>query len=181
MLVIISFIVCSWLTGVYSATVCTPNQCVNGTVDIGNSLGALLGNSQTLLLPGQYSSTSPSQVVSSVLSSSLTLPPYLSSSSNTLPLTIQVQPGLAVFPSPLYHGSPSFISLNTTDGNITVPSGDLKAGSVLLSQNAFAVFGGSNNRPLILWDTLPDLSQLPLGSLDSNGGSVTLLDVESSE
>ncbi|EGN96298.1 hypothetical protein SERLA73DRAFT_94428 [Serpula lacrymans var. lacrymans S7.3] len=97
-----------------------------------------------------------------------------SGSSVTLPLTVQLQPGLAIYPQTLYSGQGSFSSLPTEP--VVNASVSLSASSLAISSDVWvAVSAGSNSR-VILWDSVPDVSQLP----PSSSGSLALLDMQSS-
>ena len=130
------------------------------------------------LLPGQYSASSSPQVLhdsltspSAILSSSSG---YTNSSALSLPLNLALQPGLAIFSGPLYSGRSSFTALSTTiTGNSTTP---LTAQSLTLSSAVWAAMNSSNNSPFIVWESIPDISQLPA----SNLGSLSLTQLQSS-
>ena len=130
------------------------------------------------LLPGQYSaSTSPQVLHDSLTSSSAILSPssgYTNSTTLSLPLNLALQPGLAIFSGPLYSGQSSFTALSTTPaGN---PSTPLAAHSLTLSSAVWAALNSSNNNPFIVWESIPDVSQLPA----SNQGSLSLTELQSS-
>ena len=130
-----------------------------------------------LLLPGQYTTSTNPQLLHSLLtSSSASLNPspgFQDSSSVSLPLNVALQPGLAVYPQPLYAGQAAFARLPSTPP--TNASQPLSAGSIAISSNVWAsVTAGSNNR-VILWDSIPDIAQLPT----SSAGSLSLLGIES--
>ncbi|KAF8553773.1 growth factor receptor domain-containing protein [Imleria badia] len=95
-----------------------------------------------------------------------------SKSSVSLPLTVQLQPGIAVYPQAFYSGQGSYTGLPTSPiTNATT----LDASSLALSGNVWAeVSAGTNNR-VILWNSIPDLSQLP----QSASGSLSLLNLQS--
>ena len=130
------------------------------------------------LLPGQYSTSSSPQVLhDSLTSPSATLSSssgYTNSTALSLPLNLALQPGLAIFSGPLYSGQSSFTALSTTPaGNPNTP---LAAQSLTLSSAVWAALNSSNNNPFIVWDSIPDVSQLPA----SNLGSLSLTQLQSS-
>lgn len=112
-------------------------------------------------------------------SSSATLfpsPGFANSSASvsvSLPLTVQLQPGLATYPQARYSGNASFKALPSTAGNISTP---LNAGSLAISNNVWAAVSTGNNNRVILWSSVPDVAQLPT----SASGSLSLLALESS-
>ena len=95
-------------------------------------------------------------------SSSATLslsPGFNSSSVNPLPLNIALQPGIAIYSNPLFGGQAAFSHLPSSPINGSIP---LPASSFALSDNVWvALTSASSSHPVILWDTVPDISQLP--------------------
>jgi hypothetical protein len=143
---------------------------------VGAKLSASGAPTSLLLLPGQYTSTTNPELLHSLLtSSSASLAPSSgfgnSTSKISLPLNVELQPGLAVFPQSLYSGESSFSQL-TPASNSSKP---LSAGSLALSANVWAAINSSSNR-IILWDSVPDTSQLPSGSQSS----FSILEIQSS-
>jgi hypothetical protein len=131
-----------------------------------------------LLLPGEYSaSTNPEILHDSLTSSSATLsssPGFTNSTTVSLPLNLVLQPGLAIFSGSLYSGQSAFTGLPTTPlGNTSTP---LTAQSLTLSSSVWAALNSGNNDRLIIWEAIPDVSQLPA----SNLGSLSLTDIQSS-
>ncbi|KIL62256.1 hypothetical protein M378DRAFT_81478, partial [Amanita muscaria Koide BX008] len=128
------------------------------------------------LLPGQYTSTASPQILHDVLTaSSSSLSPsagFNVSSSVTLPLNLQLQPGLATFTETLYSGRTAFAGLPSSPvGNTSTP---LNAGSITLSPGVWAAVKAGTNR-FVLWDSIPDLSQLPISATTA----LSLSDLES--
>ena len=91
-------------------------------------------------------------------------------------MNVALQPGLAVYPQALYSGQAQFAALpnSTVSGNSSTP---LSAGALAMSSNIWvAVTTGGSNR-IILWDSVPDVSQLPeiasmsLSAIESNACS----------
>lgn len=128
------------------------------------------------LLPGVYTSTTSPQLLHDALTSSqasLTSSPGFSNSSLSLPLNLELQAGLSVYSNSLYSGESTFQPLPSTPlANASVP---LTSKSLALSSNVWIAANANNNR-VIIWDAVPDVSQLP----PSNQGSLSLLDVQSS-
>ena len=155
--------------------------CYNSTHSLIDLVGANLtasGATTIHLLPGQYSATSSPQVLhDSLTSPSATLSSssgYTNSTTLSLPLNLALQPGMAFFSGPLYSGQSSFTALSTIlSGN---PSTPLAAKSLTLSSAVWAALNSSNNNPFIVWDSIPDVSQLPA----SNLGSLSLTELQSS-
>ncbi|KII89391.1 hypothetical protein PLICRDRAFT_53827 [Plicaturopsis crispa FD-325 SS-3] len=162
------------------AVVCVAGQCLQGlsNTTIGATLSAPGASTSLLLLPGQYqSSTSPQLLHDTLTASGASLSPsagFSNTTSVSLPLNVALQPGLSIYQNALYSGQASFSQLPSTPaGNNSTP---LSAGSLALASNVWAaVNAGSNNR-VILWNSVPDISQLP----SSNAGSLSLLDMQSS-
>ncbi|KIJ32416.1 hypothetical protein M422DRAFT_35819 [Sphaerobolus stellatus SS14] len=166
-----------------STIVCVAGQCLQGTVN--TTLGGTLSvppNPSILLLPGQYTSASQPDLLHEALStsqSSLSLSPGFSNSSSSqtvtpsLPLTIAVQPGLLSFPERLYQGAPSYTVLPSNRSSLSSTS--ITPGSFLPAPNTWAAFTSSASR-LIIWDAIPDFSQLPPASISN---SFVLSDIQS--
>jgi hypothetical protein len=157
--------------------------CVVGHTDALPSVGTVLSSpnvaSNVLLLPGQYTSTTNPQLLHQLLTTSSTSSapaPGFNLSTVSLPFNVALQPGLAVYPQALYSGQAQFAGLPNTpvSGNTSVP---LSAGALAMSSNIWiAVTTGGTNR-MILWDSVPDVSQLPgvaslsLSAIESNACS----------
>ncbi|KAL4254394.1 hypothetical protein ABKN59_003636 [Abortiporus biennis] len=164
--------------------VCVAGQCLQGYTNIttGASLSIPGAATAIQLLPGQYDSSTNPQLLHSFLTSSqasLSLSPGFSnsnSSSLSLPLNLALQPGLAVYQKANFSGSAAFTPLPQTNGSLSTTSSS--AGSLMIASNVWAAVsssGGSNNR-LILWDSIPDLSQLPTSA---SASSLSILDIQS--
>ncbi|TFY64234.1 hypothetical protein EVJ58_g2762 [Rhodofomes roseus] len=163
------------------SVVCVAGQCLEGYTNI--TLGATLsasGYSTSLqLLPGEYTSTTNPELLHELLTSSSAA---LSASdgfsvnkSVSLPFDISLQPGVAVYSGANYSGDASFNALPT---NVSTNSTKhLSAGSLALASDVWmSVSGASSNDRIVLWSSVPDVSQLPSSSL---GNSLTLLDIQS--
>ncbi len=149
--------------------------------------GAVLSSSDTptnvRLLPGQYTSSTNPQLLHVLLSSSsaeLALAPGFAnanSSSFSLPLNLALEAGIALYPGLNYSGTSVFTALPTN--NASRDSTSTSAGSLIVSDSIWAAVasGPSSTDRLILWDSIPDLSQLPSGSSLS---SISILDMQSS-
>jgi len=127
------------------------------------------------LLPGQYTSTTNPQLLHNLLTSpSSTLvgsAGFRSASLSALPLNLQLEPGVAVYSQSLYSGQALFAKLPESPvSNTSIP---LSANSIAIAPNVWIAVSNNNNR-LILWDSVPDTSQLP------SRGSLSLLDIQSS-
>jgi hypothetical protein len=143
---------------------------------VGTKLSAP-GLSSVQLLPGQYTSTTNPQLLHNLLtSSSASLSPspgFQNSSAVTLPLNVALQSGLAVYSQSLYSGESSFVSLPTVpSSNSSTP---LSAGSLVLSSNVWMAVSSGNNR-VVIWDSIPDMTQLPSSSSQS---AISFLDIQS--
>ncbi|KAL0580351.1 hypothetical protein V5O48_001688 [Marasmius crinis-equi] len=163
-----------------SSVVCIAGQCLQGfsNTTIGTSISAPGAQANVLLLPGQYTATTNPQLLHDLLtSSSSSLSPSSgfenSSSSRNLPLNIALSPGLAIYSEALYGGNPGFTSLPTAPiGNSSTP---ITANSLSLSSNVWVALNiGSQSQRVVVWDSVPDVAQLPIS------GSLSLLDMQSS-
>lgn len=129
------------------------------------------------LLPGQYASNTNPQLLHDMLtSSSASLSPSPGfNASLSLPINLALEPGLAIYAEALYSGQSGFTSLPSTPSvNSSTP---LTAKSIALSSSVWiAANSGSSNQRVIIWDSVPDVNQLPLGS----SGSLSLVDIQSS-
>ena len=145
---------------------------LSNTVKVGAKLSASGESTSILLLPGQYTSTTNPQLLNSVLtSSSATLDGSNGFQSGfvSLPLNLQLEPGLAIYSESLYSGQSSFGQLPSSHMNTSTP---LSASSIAISSTVWVAVS-SNNQRIILWDSIPDVSQLP------SPGSLSLLDIQS--
>ena len=140
------------------------------------------------LLPGQYTSATNPELLHQILtSSSPSLVPSAgfenvsasafaqSKSSINLPLNVVMDPGIAIYAQQNYSGQGAFSSLpSSPSANTSIP---LTALSLALSSNVWAAvtLGPNSNERVILWDSVPDVTQLPFSS-----PSVALLDLQSS-
>jgi hypothetical protein len=128
------------------------------------------------LLPGQYTSTTNPQLHDLLISPSSTLvgsPGFQSASLSSLPLDLQLEPGLAIYSGSFYSGQASFAKLpDAPVANTSIP---LSASSIAIAPNVWVIVS-NNNRRLILWDSVPDTSQLPsAGSLHTDRYSIISL------
>ncbi|TFK45622.1 hypothetical protein OE88DRAFT_1784054 [Heliocybe sulcata] len=165
-----------------SATVvCVAGQCLEGfsNITIGTKLSASGLQTSLLLLPGQYTSTTNPQLLHNALTSSsasLSPSPGFNSSSASLPLNVALEPGVAIYSESLYSGQAGFSGLPTSPVGNSSSGTPLSAGSLALSSNVWAAISpGSSKDRIILWDSVPDVSQLPSNA----AGSLSLLDIES--
>ncbi|KAF4614422.1 hypothetical protein D9613_003335 [Agrocybe pediades] len=162
------------------SVVCVAGQCLQGlsNITIGSKLLADGAPASVQLLPGQYTSTTNPQLLHLLLTSpsaSLSSSPGFNSSSQvTLPLNIDLDPGLSIYSQSLYSGQAAFSPLPSSPiANSSVP---LTASSLALSNNVWAaVTSGSNQDRVILWNSVPDVSQLPSGA----SSSLSLVDLQS--
>lgn len=149
-------------------------------------MGAVLTSSSAayILLPGQYtSSVQPASLQQSLASatSSLTFTKGFSNSTTpttpTLPLNIALLPGLLNYPSDLYTGDPEFYPLPQSI-NAIFNSTSINRGSIVLAPNTVAAIEANNNgakNRVVLWDTVPYISQLPY----SMAGNLQVLSIQS--
>lgn len=179
--------------------VCVAGQCLQGYTNttrksleslldyeshvfvVGATLSAPGAETSLLLLPGQYTSTTDPELLHSILTTSgasITTSPGFStnSSSFSLPLNLALQPGVATYSNANYSGSATFTPLPSS-GSLN-GSTQVSAGGLAIASNVWAAvsFGGSSSR-VIIWDSAPDLSQLPSGTASN---TLSLLDIQSS-
>ncbi|CAL1703272.1 unnamed protein product [Somion occarium] len=166
------------------SVVCVAGQCLQGFTNatIGSTISVPGAAIAVQLLPGQYTSDTNPQLLHTLLtSSSATLsssPGFNNSTTVSLPLTIALQAGIAAYPNANYSGSPTFTQLPETNGSLSSTS--FSAGSLMLSSNAWAAISSSSSSTdrLIVWDSIPDLSQLP-PSTSASRSSLSILDIQS--
>jgi hypothetical protein len=145
---------------------------------VGATLSASGAPTSLLLLPGQYASSTGPQLLHSLLTSpsaSLTSSPGIQNLSSTpLPLNVALGPGLVAYSQALYSGNARFAPVpSVPPANASQP---LSATSVALSADVWVAVNTTSNGRLILWESIPDFTQLPSSSL----GPFSLLDIESS-
>ncbi|KAI0034975.1 insulin-like growth factor binding protein [Vararia minispora EC-137] len=146
-----------------SSVVCVAGQCLQGfsNATIGVTLTSPSLGTDVLLLPGQYSSSTNPQLLHDLLTSSSTrssASPGFNASITSLPLDITLQPGLAIYTESLYSGQVNFAPLPTTRSN---SSQSFSASSLSISDNTWiTVTSGSSRSRLVLWDSIPDVSQV---------------------
>jgi len=88
------------------------------------------------------------------------------------PLSVQLDPGVAVYSQSMYSGQGTFTKLPESPiGNLSL--GDISGVSIAISSNVSIAVSINNNR-FVLWDSIPDISQLP------STGPLALLSVQSS-
>ncbi|SJL04925.1 uncharacterized protein ARMOST_08296 [Armillaria ostoyae] len=159
------------------SVVCVAGQCLQGSSN--TTLGVTLSSSDesatVLLLPSQYASTTNPQLLHNMLTSkSASLSPspgFNSSASVDLPLDLALEIGMAIYSGSLYSGTAAFTSLPSSPASNS--STTLSAASLALSSSVWAAVDIGNER-VVLWDSIPDIGQLPLS------GSLSLLDLQSS-
>ncbi|KAJ7150260.1 hypothetical protein C8R46DRAFT_1358359 [Mycena filopes] len=165
-----------------SSIVCVAGQCLQGSSNttLGVSLSASDVSNSVLLLPGQYTATTDPQLVHDLLTSShATLIPnpgfgqffsiYPTSQRRSEPRSLPSTPILSILarpPSVLFRRFqyPTALALQ------------LSAESMALSSSIWVALSFGSNGRVIVWDSVPDTAQLPLGSV----GSMSLLDMQSS-
>ncbi len=131
------------------------------------------------MLPGQYTSTTNPQLLHNLLtSSSATLsrsPGFGSASLASLPLNLQLEPGLAIYSLRLYSGQAAFSQLPSAPVNST--STPLASSSIALSSNIWIAVtsNSSSSNRVVLWESVPDIAQLP-----TSISSLSLADIQSS-
>ncbi|KZT74043.1 hypothetical protein DAEQUDRAFT_807755 [Daedalea quercina L-15889] len=163
------------------SVVCVAGQCLEGytNITLGATLSASGSQTSLQLLPGEYTSTTNPELLHELLtSSSAALSASAGFSVNktvSLPLDIALQPGAAVYSGANYSGQASFNALPT---NVSTNSTKQLSGSslALASDVWMSVSGASSSDRIVLWSSVPDISQLPSSSL---GSSLALLDMQS--
>lgn len=150
---------------------------------MGSLLSAPGSPTSLLLLPGSYSSTTNPQLLHTLLTStSASLSssagfPNSTSEQMSLPLAVQLQPGIAAYTGANYTGSSAFVPLDASAGVNTSTS--VNAGSVVLSPNTFALLSSpASTTQLTIYDSIPDLAQLPSSS-SFTAGQLSVLALQS--
>ncbi|KAG6901430.1 hypothetical protein C0995_012105 [Termitomyces sp. Mi166 len=154
-----------------STVLCVPGLCLQGysnttNIQVGATILAPGIPTDVRLLPGQYASDSSPQLLHTVLttsSASLASSPGFNVSLKTLPLNLALEPGLAIFSDTLYSGQSGFSALPTNPNvNSSTP---LAAKSLGLPSDIWiSMTTGSSDERVVIWDSVPDISELPLGS-----------------
>ncbi|KAF8228601.1 hypothetical protein L208DRAFT_1453265 [Tricholoma matsutake] len=162
--------------------VCVAGQCLQGysNTTIGAKLSAAGAPTSIQLLPGQYSSSTNPQLLHDAITSSsasLSSSPGFENATTavSLPLNLALAPGLAIYSQKLYSGQAGFSQLPSAPiVNLSTP---LSANSLVIASSIWVAVGskGSNTR-VVLWDAVPDVSQLPSGA----ASGLNLLDMQSS-
>lgn len=166
-----------------TTSMCLSSICSNGHrihypfFIVGATLSAPGAPTSIHLLPGQYTSTTNPQLLHNLLtSSSATLsgsPGFQSASLSSLPINLQLEPGVAVYSQRLYSGQAAFSQLPSAP--LTNTSTPLAANAIALASNVWIAVTSSSSR-VILWESVPDVTQLP----SSASGSLSLVDIQSS-
>ncbi|RDB30292.1 Proprotein convertase subtilisin/kexin type 5 [Hypsizygus marmoreus] len=178
-LAVLTFYTLATLAQQTPTVLCVPGQCLQGysNTTIGAVLAAPSAATDIHLLPGQYASDTSPQFLHDLLtssSSSLSLSPGFNASTLPLPLNLALQPGLAIYANTLYSGQSAFTSLPSKP--ITNSSVPITGKALALSSSVWiATNSGSPSKRVIIWDSVPDISQLPLGS----AGSLSFVDIQS--
>ena len=147
------------------------------SLTVGAVLSASGAATDLHLLPGQYTSdTSPLLLHNLLTSASASLSPSsgFNGSLTNLPLNLALNPGIATFAGSLYAGQSGFTALPSSP--FTNSSTPLTARSLALASNIWiAITSGSSSKRLVIWDSIPDISQLP----GSSSNTLSLLDIQS--
>lgn len=164
-----------------TTTVCSPSSCVNTTAPLSSlpQLGGSSSNGSYLLLPGTYSHPLPSalQANSSAspapLSGLAPLANYsLSNSANPFYLLPTLQ-GVRLYADAYWAGADVGYSQGQTSANASV-----QAGSLVLSPASWVKMDVSGAGERVVWSSLADLADGPLGLSSKKG--FTVVDVQSS-
>lgn len=93
-------------------------------------------------------------------------------------MDLQLEPGVAVYEKKLYSGAASFIELPIAPSSVNQSGGVPlpPANAMALASNIWALFRTSSNDRVVLWDSTPDISQLPLSN-----SSLSLIEVQSTK
>ncbi|TEB23598.1 hypothetical protein FA13DRAFT_1797917 [Coprinellus micaceus] len=152
--------------------VCVPGQCIQGwsNITIGATFTASGFSLPLHLLPGQYDErTSPQYLHDVITSSSLAISPSIGFPNSTrLPLDLQLEPGLAIYSGVRYSGQAAFSSLPDTPlVNTSVPLGTTQSLAVPENVAASITTGPGSSVSLTIWDSVPDVNQLPSNAAGS--------------
>lgn len=160
--------------------VCLPGHCLQGTSNV--TLGATFSASgfsiPLHLLPGQYDDRTSPQYLHDVITSSsaamLGSPGF--TNSTLLPLDLKLQPGVATYSSPRYSGQAAFNPLPEGPGaNTSLSLSSTRSFAIAANVRASISTGPATNVSLAIWDSIPDVNQLP----SNVGTSLSLVGMES--
>ncbi|KAF5349643.1 hypothetical protein D9756_008985 [Leucocoprinus leucothites] len=176
--------------------VCVAGQCIQGISN--TTLGAKLSASNlpvsVQLLPGTYTTTTNPQLLHNLLTASgatLSPSPGFENASkaftpSSLPLELDMSPGMTVYNGALYSGQAVYsgfpetpeVASNTSEQQ---PS-QVTAASFFLAGNMYAILGGPNggNDRVVVWSSVPDTNQLPFSSASSSSTTLSVYDIVSS-
>lgn len=146
-------------------------------LSVGVTLSSPTTSTPIQLLPGVYTSTTNPQLLHNALTSSASITTsagFGNSSSLSLPLNLALQAGVSTYSGPLYSGQAAFTALPSSP--IVGASTPITARALGLATNIWiALNAGDSSNRFIVWDPVPDVTQLPSGSQ----GSLALTDIQS--
>ncbi|KAF9026747.1 growth factor receptor domain-containing protein [Hymenopellis radicata] len=161
-----------------SSVVCVAGQCLQGfsNITLGVTLTSHDSSTSLRLLPGSYSDTTSPQLLHDLLtSSSASLSSgvgFTNSTNLNLPLTVAVDTGMIIYADSLYGGSTAYTTLPSQP--VSNSSTPIAASSLALSSNVWAAVSVGNTDRVIIWESVPDVSQFGILS-----GDMALLDLQS--
>ncbi|KAJ3554452.1 hypothetical protein NP233_g12421 [Leucocoprinus birnbaumii] len=145
------------------------------------------------LLPGSYTTSTNPQLLHNLLTASgASLSPSpgfeiatKGFSPSSLPLDLSLSPGMTVYSGILYSGQATYSGYPETPEVVTNASGpqpsQVSAASFLLADDMYVVMGGSNagSDRVVVWDSVPDATQLPFSSSSSSTSTFSIFDIVS--
>jgi hypothetical protein len=140
------------------------------------------------LLPGSYSSTpsiSSSNVLSTYFSPNMVLNTsigFASTGSEASSINVVLLAGVISYSNTLYQGIPNYSPLSSINSTTSLSSTNSSStpSSLLISSGAFVILSSPTSPHSVIYDSIPDISQLPSNVIGSSGVGVTLRLVQSS-
>lgn len=186
-------------TYAFPASITGTTSSIISIFTVGATLSAANAPTSLHLLPGTYTSTTNPQLLHRLLTSAgASLSPFPGfenvsqafTSSSSLPLDLAMSPGLTTYAGVRYSGQASYTGFQEPSSSSDIAQGEassslsptqMTASSLTLSDDVYMIVGGSSNASdrVVLWDSVPDVTQLPLTSslVSSSSGSVINLNL----
>ncbi|KXN91956.1 Extracellular matrix protein FRAS1 [Leucoagaricus sp. SymC.cos] len=159
---------------------------------VGAKLSAPNAPTSLHLLPGTYSTSTNPQLLHNLLTSSsasLSPSPGFENASqafspSSLSFELRMSPGMTVYDGARYSGQAAYSGFPETPSasNDTAeePPTQVTAASFALSDNTYAIVGGSGNDRVVIWTSVPDTTQLPFSSSSSSLNTLSVFNIQSS-
>lgn len=131
------------------------------------------------LLPGTYTSTSPaltSNTSAAYFNRGMIITPsigFASAGSESSSINVALLAGVTTYSNTLYQGAATYsplLSINSTAGANSPSPATGSVSSLLVSPNTFVILTSASSSHLVIYNSLPDISQLPSNVIGSSGG-----------